>query len=170
MTETRTAIAEHVATNPGVHFSGLVRELDLAPGQVQYHLRRLRADETVVAEDLYGRTHLYPPGFTDWERRALALLRRETARDLLGHLMADGPTPAADLAADLDVARSTLQWHLDRLVAADLVEKRRDGNRVVVALADPDATARLLAAVSPSLPDRMVDRFARLVDRLLSEG
>ncbi|MGM0397617.1 MAG: winged helix-turn-helix transcriptional regulator, partial [Halobacteriota archaeon] len=38
MVETRTRIAEAVRTQPGIHFNGLVRSLDLATGQVQYHL------------------------------------------------------------------------------------------------------------------------------------
>ena len=45
-TDTRERIAAHVEHNPGVHFSELVRDLDLAPGQVQYHLRRLDASGT----------------------------------------------------------------------------------------------------------------------------
>lgn len=169
MTDTRGRIADHVRRHPGVHFRAVVRDLDLATGQVQYHLHRLLADEAVVADDLYGRTHYYPPGYGEWERAALALVRRETARDVLGYLMEHGRTPAATVADDLDVARSTLEWHLGHLVEQSLVEKRSDGNRVALVLADPDATARLLARVTPSLPDRMVDRFARLVDRLLAE-
>jgi predicted transcriptional regulator len=168
VTDTRERIAAHVEARPGVHFRGLVRDLDLAPGQVQYHLRRLVGDE-VVAEALYGRTHYYPPEFSAWERGALALVRRETARDVLGYLMAAGPTPPGEVAAGIDVARSTLEWHLDHLEAQGVVEKRRDGRRVTLALARPDDTADLLAAVEPSLPERMVDRFERLVDRLLEE-
>jgi hypothetical protein len=68
MTETRTRTADHIRTHPGIHFNALVRALDLAPGQTQYHLKRLLADNTVVAEHLYGRTHYYPPDYNDWER------------------------------------------------------------------------------------------------------
>jgi predicted transcriptional regulator len=168
VTDTRERIAAHVEARPGVHFRGLVRDLDLAPGQVQYHLRRLVGDE-VVAEALYGRTHYYPPEFSAWERGALALVRRETARDALGYLMAEGPSPPGEVAAGIGVARSTLEWHLDHLEAQGVVEKRRDGRRVTLALARPDDTADLLAAVEPSLPERLVDRFERLVDRLLEE-
>ncbi len=170
MTDTRDRIAAHVDAHPGVHFRRVVRDLDLAPGQVQYHLRRLTGDGTVVAEDLYGRTHYYPPEFSAWERGALALVRRETARDALGHLMAEGPTPPAEVAEGIDVARSTLEWHLDHLEEQGLVEKRRNAGRVTLALARPDDTADLLASVSPSLPGRLVDRFERLVDRLLEES
>jgi predicted transcriptional regulator len=167
---TRRTIADHVRANPGVHFNAVVRELDLAPGQVQYHLRRLRDAEMVVAEEVSGRTHFYPPGYDDWERTALAMFRRETARDVLAHLLDAGETTPADLAADLDLARSTVEWHLDNLIAADLVAKRREGGRVSLELARPAATADLLAEITPSLPERLVDRFTRLVDGFVEDG
>lgn len=170
MSETRERIASHVEANPGVHFNALARRLDLAPGQVQYHLRRLLDEAVLVAESLHGRTHYYPPGYDAWEREALALLRRETAADVVAVLVERGPTAPADVADRVGIARSTLQWHLDRLVAADLVEKRRDGrHRVTLAVAHPERTAALLARATPSLPERLVDRFTRLVDALLAE-
>jgi len=48
------------------------------------------------------------------------------------------------------------------------VEKRRDArNRVTLALTRPEDTVRVLDAVQPSVPERFVDRFERLVDDLL---
>ncbi|MFB6130215.1 MAG: winged helix-turn-helix transcriptional regulator [Salinigranum sp.] len=169
MTETRDRIAAYVRENPGVHFNDLVRDLDLAPGQVQYHLRRLRRGDDVDSEHLYGRTHYYPPAFDEWERRALALVRRETSRDVLGYLLERDEADPESVAEAVGIARSTLEWHLDHLVAESIVEKRYDERgRVTLTLARPEATARLLAAVSPSLPERFVDRFERLLDDLLA--
>lgn len=163
---TRQRIAARVRRDPGIHFNELVRELDLAPGQVQYHLRRL---DGVVADDRYGRTHYFPPEYDARERAALALLRRETAADVVSVLMDDGPLPGGETAERAGIARSTLSWHLDRLVEADLVEKRYDRGRVVLSLADSARTARLLDRADPTLPQRLVDRFTRLVDSLLEE-
>ncbi len=164
MSDPRERIRDHVTAHPGVHFNALVRELDLAPGQVQHHLKRLTPD-AVVAEPLYGRTHYYPPEYDAWERGALAVLRRETARDILGVLAAEGESAPAAVADDLGVARSTLEWHLDHLLEQDLVEKRYDERgRVTLSLSRPAETGALLAAVKPSVPDRLVDRFTRLVD------
>ncbi|GAB7093229.1 hypothetical protein JCM30237_03810 [Halolamina litorea] len=170
MSETRTRIALHVERNPGVHFSALVRDLDFASGQVQYHTRKLVDDGDLVREDVYGKTHFFTREFEPWERRLLALFRRETARGIIGSLLEnDGATPT-ELVEELGVARSTLEWHLDRLVAEDVARKERDlRNRVTVELTDPERTRELLRTVSPSIPDRFLDRFTRLVDSLLSE-
>lgn len=168
MTSVRNKIATAVATNPGIHFNELVRSLDLAPGQVQYHLRRLAEDDRLVDESTYGRTHYYPPDFDEWERSALALTRRETSRDVMLYLLGNGWARPTDVADEVGIARSTLEYHLNRLVEADLVEKRRQNNHKVILVATrPETTAKLLQEVHPSLPATMTDRFERLVDNLL---
>jgi predicted transcriptional regulator len=168
MNDTRVRIADSVRAHPGIHFNELVRRLDIAPGQAQYHLKRLRRAEDVVAESLHGRTHYYTPDYDDWERAALALLRRETAGDIVAYLLAEGPTAPAEVADELDIARSTLEWHLDRLLEGGLVVKRRDShNHVTLAVPEPERTLELLRTADPTLRDRLVDRFTRLVDRLL---
>lgn len=166
MAATRERIRRHVHEAPGVHFNRLGRELDLATGQVQYHLRRLTRDGTVVAEPVGGRTHYFPPGYDAWERRLIAYLRRETPRAILMRLHANGPTRPVDLATELDLARSTVAYHVSNLADAGVLERSID-EPMRVSLADPTRTADLLDAVSPSLPDRVVDRFVRTVDRLL---
>jgi predicted transcriptional regulator len=169
VTHQRERIRECVTENPGIHFNELARRLDLAPGQVQYHLRRLERADDVVETPLYGRTHYYTPEYGSWERGALAVLRRETARDVLVYLVGNGPSDPATVAEALTVARSTLEWHLDHLVEQDLVRKERDAqNRVTLVVSHPEETVRMLRTVEPSVADRLVDRFTRLVDELLA--
>ncbi|MFB6102434.1 MAG: winged helix-turn-helix transcriptional regulator [Haloplanus sp.] len=171
MSAPRERIQRYVASHPGVHFNELARELDLATGQVQFHLKKLRRANAVVEKPLYGRTHYYTPDYDDWERGAIAVLRRETARDVLLYLIGEGPSAPAPVAADLDIARSTLEWHLDHLIEQGLVAKRRDeNNRVTLVLARPEATLRMLRRIEPSLAERLVDRFTRLIDGLVAEG
>ncbi|WP_247002238.1 winged helix-turn-helix transcriptional regulator [Halosolutus gelatinilyticus] len=168
MTETRRRIRDRIHANAGIHFNELVRESEFAPGQIQYHVRRLLEDDELVRSEHYGRTHYYPPGYDDWERAALALFRRETAREIVVYLIENESVAPATVADDLGIARSTLEYHLDRLVAHDIVEKRYDDrDRVSLALAAPERTAPLLSIVEPTVPDRLIDRFTRLVDDLL---
>jgi len=168
MTHQRDRIHEYVASHPGQHFNALTRALDLAPGQVQYHLKKLQKQGHVVEERLYGRTHYYSPEFEVWEREVIAVLRRETARDIVFYLLEHGPSSPAVVADALDIARSTLEWHLNHLVEQNLVEKQRDkNNHVTLAVESPSEIVRLLELVTPSLSDRMIDRFTRLVDTFL---
>ena len=169
MTETRNQIVHQVRRNPSIHFNELTRTLDLAPGQVQYHTRKLERSDDIVEESLYGRTHYYTPDYGTWERSALAVPRRETARDVLVYLMANGPSAPTEVAKGVNIARSTLEWHLNHLVEQDLVEKQRDArNHVTLVITHTEETARMLRLVEPSIADRLVDRFTRLVDGLLA--
>lgn len=164
MSETRRRIRRRIDREPGVHFRGLTRGLELATGQVQYHLGRL---DDITEERVNGRTHYYPPGYDAWERRALAMLRRETARDIVAALYDTEAARPDDVADRVGIARSTLEHHLDGLVAGDIVRKRREGNRVTLSLARRAETVALLETVEPSLAERLTDRFERLVDSLL---
>lgn len=170
MSYQRKRIYRHVVTHPGEHFNGLARALDLAPGQVQYHLQRLERQDRVVAERVYGRTHYYPTTYDEDQRRSIAVLQRETARDVLFYLLEHGPTSPGIVADEIGIARSTLEWHLDHLLEQDLVCKRREeGNRVTLVVREPTEVLGLLQDVTPKLPQRLVDRFGRLVDSLLDE-
>ena len=165
MSQVRRRIAEYVRSNPGVHFSAIVRDLDLATGQTQYHLRKLLRRGEVEAEERHGKTHYFDDGYDEWERAAIALLRRETDRAIVALVLDTGPIAPDAIAAELNVARSTVEWHLDRLTDEGLLEKQYDSTgRVTVVAVDPGATRTLLSTIDPSVADRLVDRFTRLVD------
>lgn len=170
MNETRAQIEAEIGTDPGIHFNALVRDLSLAPGQIQYHVRRLVDDGRVVRHEQFGRTHYYPPEYDSWERDAVAVLRRETAGAIATAIYSrDSARPGA-LADDLDIPRSTLEHHLSNLEDCDVVEREYvRGNRVALSLVRPSETAALLEAVSPTPGIRLVDRFERLVDSLLED-
>ncbi|WP_306052672.1 winged helix-turn-helix transcriptional regulator [Natronococcus wangiae] len=171
MTDTRRQIRAHVHANAGIHFNELVRESAFAPGQIQYHVRRLIADEELVRGEFYGRTHYYPPEYDEREQAMLALFRRETAREIVVYLIEHEPTGPGEVADALGIARSTLEYHLDRLVDRDIVEKGYDDrNRVTLRLANPEQTGELLSTIEPTVPDRLLDRFTRLVDGLLESA
>lgn len=170
MNKTRQRIYEYITDHPGVHFNAIVRTLDLAPGQVQYHVRKL-LDEEIELERLYGQTHYYPPGYDQWEHGVLALFRRETAREILLYLLENEPTTPMAVTTELDIARSTLEWHLDHFIATEIVEKERPSrNRVRLRLLQPIRTRELLQDVQPSTADRFVDRFIRITDDLLEQN
>ncbi len=169
MSETRSRVLDCIYRNPGIHFNAVSRKLDIATGQTQYHLRQLCRDQKVQKEGVCGRTHYYPPTFSGWERGAVALLRRETTREIVLLLLRHEPLPPAEIANRLELARSTVEWHLSRLVEYEMAEKRESGSGLVVALTDESDIYRLLREIEPRLLDRVVDRFSRLTDELLDE-
>lgn len=168
MSDTQQQIRTHVRANAGIHFNELVRESDFAPGQIQYHVRQLIDGGQLIRSEFYGQTHYYPPRYDEWERGALALFRRETVREIVIYLIEHESAAPSEIADALDIARSTLEHHVTHLVEREIVNKQYDDrNRVTLQLAHPDQIGPLLSVVTPTVPDRFVDRFTRLVDSLL---
>ncbi|MEF8856967.1 MAG: winged helix-turn-helix transcriptional regulator [Haloplanus sp.] len=164
MADVRHQVREHVRTNPGVHFNELARNLDIATGQAQYHLRRLGRDDEVVAERIRGRTHYFLPEYDAWERRMLALYRRDTTRALITLLLDGGRLPAATVAERLGLARSTVSWHVDTLVEAGILDRSYgERGQVEVALDRPEETNQFLGAITSSLAATPVDRVGHAV-------
>lgn len=171
MSDTRTRIRDCVFRNPGIHFSEITRQLDTATGQTQYHLRKLDRGDRLQKESIAGRTHYYPPTYSEWERGAIALLRRETTREIVLYLLRNDEAAPAELADRLDLARSTVEWHLSRLIENEVASKdpAEDGPGLVVSLRHESEVYRLLREIEPRLLDRVVDRFSRLADELLDD-
>lgn len=168
MSEVRETIFEEIQRTPGTHFNELVRRLGLARGQVQYHVRLLTTSERVIQESLWGRTHYFPNEVPPEDRRAIAVLRRETANAIVSLLLKnDNPKPK-EIASRLGLARSTVEYHLDRLSTVDIIEKKYalDGT-IRISIMDAERARRLLRATDPDMVDRLTDRFGRLVDNLL---
>jgi predicted transcriptional regulator len=168
--EPKDAILNCVEENPGIHFNELVRSVSLATGQVQYHMYSLIEEGEIGDMNLYGRTHYYPEDYPEKDRGAVALLRRETAREVALYVVENGESRPDEIADELGIARSTLEWHLGRLAEQGLVEKEHQpDNHVTVSAVDEKRTVEMLSDISPSVPDRLVDRFITMVDRIIEE-
>lgn len=167
---TRSTLLAHVSENPGVHFNAIVRELDVTPDKLQRLTRDLEAEGELVAEQLYGKTHFYIDDHDEWERRALALIRRETSREILFHLLEVERASPGDVTDHVGIARSTLAWHCERLIDAGLVEKHREGRTVELVVTRPEKIRELLSSVRPLLPERWIDRTTRLFDQLFEDA
>jgi len=170
MASTQITVKDCIYRNPGIHFNAIGRQLDIATGQTQYHVRQLATQETIRTESIGGRTHYYPPTFSAWERGVIALLRRETTREIVVLLLKDDELRPDEIADRLGLARSTVEWHLSRLVEYDVVTKDRDQSALVVRLCRRTELYRLLREIEPRLINRLVDRFVRLTDELLDDA
>jgi len=124
-------------------------------------LRRLADDGSVEVYRDGDYKRLYPAGrFTDFEKRALGYLRRETPRGMLVELLRTPEATGSHLADGLGVSRPTVSKYAGELDDAGLLS-REDGYRVerpetvlmlVVRYADSfDESAAGLAAEADSL-------------------
>lgn len=127
----RARLLEAIAAEPGLHFSGLARRLDLAPGAAQHHLRRLAGAGLVVAA-AGGRTRYFPAGTPPAVQGRAQLLDNPGINKVLAAVQARPGISVSAVAAATGRAVGTVAHHLDRLQQAGLVERRRSGRTVHV--------------------------------------
>jgi predicted transcriptional regulator len=161
----RRAIYQRIVATPGVHFRGLLNELEYAQGTLQYHLRWLADEGMIEVSDDGKYTRYYPAAeFDEIDRAVMNALRRKYSRRILAQLLADGPLSTTELSDRLDKAQSTVSWHLSKLTEADLVTKERDGRSVVYEVSDPSRVEYLYTVHRRSFTDKVVDRILGLWD------
>ena len=153
--DVREAILGYVDAAPGAHFSKLRDDLQLGTGETQHHLRRLLDAGAVETRRDGDYRRVYPAGrFTAEEQVALGYLRRETPRGMVLELLRRPASTGSDLAAALDVSRSTVSKYAAELADAGLLA-RDDG----YALTRPALLLVLLVRYAASFDAETV-RFA----------
>lgn len=162
--DTRRDIYEALQASPGAHFSELQRDLDLATGTLQYHLRVLE-DRDLIEIKKDGRYTRYFPSF-EVDRRdkdALGLLRQETPRRIVLDLLEHETSQLTEISDRLDLAPSTISFHMDKLMEADVARRPERGRYELV---DEARLMDLLTTYQESFADRAVDRIVSLISGL----
>lgn len=136
--EVRRRIVEHLGDDQGATAADLADAFDLHYKTVRHHLEVLEEFDHVIAHPVGGRTYYFPAdsGGSRRERRLRALMDSGVRREIVRTLRRRGPVRGQDLADHMDLARSTLSYHLDRLAGAGLVTTRDAGRAVIYDLDD----------------------------------
>lgn len=160
----RASVYDAVRRYPGIHVRGLERHVGESAPLVQYHLRALVKDGFVEGHEQGGYTRYYPTAkgktarVTKRDLPLVGLLREEVPLHVVLLLLDEGPMAHGGLVSKLDVAKSTLSYHLVKLEEAGVVERESLTGRL--RLRDRERVYRLLLAYQPT-PD-LLDAFADL--------
>ncbi len=157
---TRREIYTFLREVPGAHFSEIQRRLDLATGTLQYHLQYLEKRDLIDAKRDGRYTRYYPSLEIDRRHKPiLGLLRQATPRKIVLDLIEHGPSRLTDMSDRLDLAPSTLSFHLKKLMKEDVVERPERG---VYQVGDREGMLDLLVTYRSSFIDSAVDRIVGL--------
>lgn len=139
--DTRAELFEAISEAPGLNLARLADRTGEHRSTVRYHCRVLQEEGLVERRKLLGRKCLFPdgtsrPGADDAgdPGELAAVLRDGPQRDVLVAVADREPVTTADVAAALDVDESTAAHHLSRLEDGGLLERRREGRRVLTRL------------------------------------
>ena len=149
-----------VRQHPGVHLRGIERRTGLPLGQVLYHLDRLERMGLVASHRDSGfRRYFAPDAISRTEKPILSALRHDVPRRLVLALLERPGLPHKVLQQGAGVAGSTLSFHLQRLVAAGVLVRRRENGATLYAVAEPALARQELVTYRASFEDPEVDRF-----------
>jgi predicted transcriptional regulator len=89
------------------------------------------------------------------------VLSQETERDLLLYLIKNPSTTQTELSEYAQISRRSINWHMNRLREADLVEAKREGSYVKYVVKGDDAEVlKLVRSFHPSVWEKWADRLA----------
>ena len=131
--ETREAIYDTVTADPGIYLAELARQTDTPVSTVRYHTRVLVRENLLERREGKGRTRLVP---TEMAENDVVTVEEGTPENLLLALDALGRATGSELAAELDLTKSTVSYHLGRLAEDGLIERETAGRTVENSLTD----------------------------------
>jgi predicted transcriptional regulator len=160
----RKAIHDCVAAHAGAHLREVARRCDLPLGTTLYHLDCLeRAGLVVARRDGRYKRYFTNVGVGRREKEVLSLLRHDAPRRIVYALLPGAPMTQRELCAAIGVSRSTLSFHVNRLVAEQVVERQPARPESRYALREPDLVRGLLARYPDSLSPADALRFGLAV-------
>lgn len=159
--ELRRGLVRLVAAFPGLHLRELARRMELTESLAAYHLDALVGDGALTARTEGGYRRFYPAGGAapaERDRELMGLLRQAVPLQIVLFLLERPGATHGDVTAETGLAKSTVSYHLQKLVEANVIapDPEQAGFRVV----EPLRVSRLLIRWEP--PDDVTDRFGEL--------
>ena len=157
---TRRRILEDIAEHPGTSGREVQARLSLGWGATAYHLERMVSAGALRRERGGHRDYYFAPDITWADRRLIQSLTSPTQRALLVAI-SDAPSITfRELCARVDAGRSTVSFHLARLVEIGTVEVIPTGAGKTYRVPQADRLRALLTAHRASWGDSLVESLA----------
>ncbi|HEV8360701.1 MAG TPA: helix-turn-helix domain-containing protein [Candidatus Thermoplasmatota archaeon] len=154
----RSTIAEHVLHHPGSTITEIAQAVGVTHQTASYHLRLLQEHGLVLGVER-GNKRLYfrnDGSFNQEERKYVAVLRDAESMRVLTLIRTNPWIMKNEAAASLGVSRNTLNWHLQKLIAAGLVSEARE-NGYCFLFCNRKASDDLLGTVAQKVEERKGD-------------
>ena len=157
-------IYQYIANNPGCHLRRIIKELGLAMGDTQHHLKMLEKTDLIKSRRIGVFRRYYPVSiFGERLQSLLAILGQEVPRDIILYLIENPGANQWEIAHYKNFSAPTINWHMSRLIENGLVCSRKQGKFVnyYVEWNLKDITS-VLQRYYPSIWNRLSNRLADL--------
>ncbi|HEV8358924.1 MAG TPA: winged helix-turn-helix transcriptional regulator [Candidatus Thermoplasmatota archaeon] len=126
---TRHLVYLRVTENPGASIQDVANMLGISHPTAAYHLKILQGNGLVVAMRDGNRTRFFKrsEALSQDQQRMVVAQRGEQTRRILEIVRAKPMIHRKELARLLAMPRTTVNWHVDRLIQRGLLAERRAG-------------------------------------------
>ena len=161
--DTRKQIFNLIAKNPGLHAKRIAELLGMQGQLADYHLLFLERNNMISAVREEGYTRYYIKGKLGIrERRRIAILRQEVPLKIVRYLIDHPHAQQKDIHEHIQVAKSTLNYHLKKLLIHQIIDMHPRGKEKYYNLTDKNEIIKLLIQYKPysrieSLKDTWTD-------------
>jgi predicted transcriptional regulator len=162
--ENRRKIFCFISDKPGTHMRDILRELDMQPGLLSYHLDQLEKAGIIRSEtDGYWRRYYLIEGFPMRDRKIVSLFRQSSTREIIILLLENGTMTFQQLLEKLRLSKSTLSHHMKKLTSVEkLIEQSKMERETAYTLIDPEYVMTVLSSLRNSIDDDAADRLANI--------
>ncbi len=160
---TRKLLIEIINAKPGIHFRELLKESELAMGELEYHLNVLEKLEIISKSKSTYYSRYYPAyelGSDD--KQIMGSLRQEMLRDILLFIISRNKTNHGDIAKKFRLLKSTASFYLDKLLDVGLIEKQKRGRKVFYRVKAPEHILRLILLYKKGFGEEIITRVEGL--------
>ena len=163
---TRREIFELIEEFPGLHLREIERQLDLSSALAEYHLIALRKNDLINSVEEGGYKRYYPhykrgeggtkPALSREEKRIVGILREVAPFRIVLFLMGREFAQHKEIRDAHNISKSTLSYHLKKLLELGMLEKRARGPNRGFFIPDKKRIQRLMIQYKPT-PDVLRD-------------
>ena len=161
----KTRILSLVFALPGVHMRQIQRILGFSFSSVRYNVESHKKNREVLRWNESGRSRLFPPQISEWEKVVYSHLRNRASRKVLRVLAQNGKLTNRELSRITGFAKSTLSECIRRLLDAGILTKSFacEGG-IAFQLRDPERLVPMIRAADRSVLEEASDRLIELWD------
>lgn|GEM_PF-447039 len=126
---TRLKLYEFIEKHPGVYFRQLVKRTEMNKGTVEYHLKKLKAQNKIISYNGDGKLRFFLNRNTYGkdEQIVIAALGNDMRRKILIGILSNQYINNKTLAENIGVSASTISYHISHLKKEGIVKSDENG-------------------------------------------
>ncbi len=149
--ETRRDIYELVSDQPGIHLSKIADILEMTVSLAEYHLRFLEKNHLIRSVKKSGYKRYFPTEdmVKERDKDILFEIRKEVPLKIVLLLLKNKKMTHKQIHQEMDLAASTLSYHLKKLSKLNILESKRYGRKKGYSVVDEKKIIALLVKYKP---------------------